>query len=331
MKHIRVPVLFATMLFASTQLNAQHKYKVSQTFPVYGLGKWDYIAVGPDNNLYVSNSSQVNIINKNTGDSVGVITGTEGVHGIAFDEPQKKGYTSNGAANNVTIFDLTTHKQLGKIPTGQNPDAIFYESYSKKIITCNGRSQDLSIIDPVTDKVVSTVNVAGRPETAVSDGKGMLYVNIEDKSEIVAIDLKKMQVTNRWSLAPAEGPTGLAIDRATGRLFAACEKVLVVLNTNGKIITRLPIGEGCDGVAFDNESKVIFTANGEGTITVIKEKSANNFEVLENVTTQKNARTIALDEVSHTIYLPVAEFGPKAPNEKRGQIIAKSFKVLAVK
>lgn len=331
MKHITRLLLLTTMLFAGSQLFAQQKYRVRQTFPVYGMGKWDYIAVGPDNNLYVSNHSQVNIINKTTGDSVDVITGTDGVHGIAFAAPQKKGYTSNGATNNVTVFDIATHQQLGKIATGRNPDAIFYDTYSQKIITCNGSSQDLSVIDPETDKVVATVHVSGRPETAVGDGKGMVYVNIEDKSEIIAVSLKKMKVVSRWSLTPAEGPTGLAIDRSTNRLFASCDKVLVVLSTtDGKVVARLPIGDGCDGVAFDEGKKQIFTSNAEGTMTIISEKSADNFAVIENVPTQKNAKTITLDQQTHIIYLPAGDFGPKTGTEKRGPVIAKSFKVLAV-
>lgn len=332
MKHVIMPLLLATVLFAGTDLFAQHHYQVKQSFPVYGMGKWDYIAVGPDGNLYVSNRTRVNIINKNTGDSVGIIPDTDGVHGIAFVTSLNKGYTSNGNANNVTVFDIPTHKELRQITTGENPDAISYEPWSGKIITCNGRSKDLSVIDPKTDKVVASIRVKGRPETAVADGKGMLYVNIEDKSEIVAVNMKNNTVVHRWSLAPAEGPTGLAFDRSTQRLFAGCDKMLVVLNAvNGKIVAKLPIGEGCDGVAFDNSTKEIFTSNGEGTMTAIKEKTANDFSIEENVTTQKSARTIAIDESTHTIYLPAAELEPATEPGKRPAAKPETFKVLVVK
>ncbi len=332
MKHTTLPVLLAALLFAGNGLLAQHRYEVKQSFPVHGLGKWDYIAVGPDGNLYVSNRSQVNIINKITGDSVGVISNTDGVHGIAFVAALNKGYTSNGNTNNVTVFDITTHKELARIATGENPDAVFYEAWSGKIITCNGRSKDLSIIDPKTDKLVGSIQVGGRPETAVSDGKGMVYVNIEDKSEIVVVDMKKNAVVHRWSLAPAEGPTGLAFDKSTRRLFAGCEKTLVVLNAaNGKIVATMPIGEGCDGVAFDNGTKEIFTSNGAGTMTIIKEKNADSFTVEANMATLKSARTIGLDETTHTIYLPAAELEPATEPGKRPAVKPGTFRVLVVK
>ncbi|MBS1751957.1 MAG: YncE family protein [Bacteroidetes bacterium] len=332
MKPVRMLSLLATLLFAGTDLFAQHHYQVIKSFPVFGMGKWDYIALGPDGNLYVSNRNRVNIINKNTGDSVGVISNTDGVHGIAFVASLNKGYTSNGSANNVTVFDIKTHKELRQITTGENPDAIFYEPWSGKIITCNGRSKDLSVIDPKTDKVVVTIRVEGRPETAVADGKGMVYVNIEDKSEIVAVDIKSNTVVHRWSLAPAEGPTGLAFDRSTQRLFAGCDNMLVVLNAvNGKIVAKLPIGDGCDGVALDNSTKEIFTSNGEGTMTVIKEITANDFSVEETVTTQKSARTIAIDESTHTIYLPAVELEPATEPGKHPAAKPGTFSVLVVK
>jgi len=332
MKQISSLLLLSAMLLANTSLSAQHRFQVKQSFPVYSMGGWDYIAVGPDGNLYASNRSQVNILNKKTGDSVGVITNTIGVHGIAFVTNLGRGYISDGGADNVTVFDIKTHKELAKIATGKDPDAIFYEPYSKKIVTCNGHSDNLSIIDPATDKVVATIAVGGKPETAVSDGKGMIYVNLEDKSEIAAVNIKNNTVVSHWSLAPADGPTGLAFDKETKRLFSGCDNVLVVLDaTNGKVVARLPIGAGCDGVAFDNRSKEVFTANGVGTLTVIKERHANDFVVQENVPTQRSARTIAIDESTRTLYLPAAEFESKIENGKRRQVKPDTFKILVVK
>ena len=321
----------ALALFYTGYSQSQHAFKVVKTFHIMSPGGWDYIAIN-DGKLYVSHGTQVNILDENTGDSLGFIPNTTGVHGIAFDNTLNKGYTSNGRLNNVTVFDLKTNQVLGQIATGQNPDAILYEPFSKKIITCNGRSNDLSVIDPASGTVVATIPVGGKPETAVSDHAGKLYVNIEDKSEIAAVNTKNFTVENRWSLAPGEGPSGLSIDRATRRLFSACDKLLVVMDADsGKIIDKLPIGDGCDGDAFDEHTKLIFTSNGEGTITAIEEKSPNSFKVVGNFPTKRGARTIALDEKTHTIFLPTADFDPtnKQPNG-RPMMIPGTFQVLVV-
>ncbi len=307
---------------------------VIKTFHIASAGGWDYLKIGPMNDwLYVSHGTQVNILNKTNGDSAGVIENTTGVHGIAFDISNKKGFTSNGRLNTVTVFDMNTNKVLAQIETGQNPDAINYEPFSKKIITCNGRSKNLSIIDPVKNKVIDSVDVGGKPEEAVSDGMGKLYVNIEDKNEIVVVDTKTFKVINHWSLAPGEGPTGLALDNSTKRLFAGCDKLLIVLDaTNGTIVDKLTIGEGCDGVVFDAATKNIYTSNGgEGTLSVIHEESAAKFVVVEKVITKKGARTIALDPQTHFIYLPTADFEVAEPNQKgRPKMIPGTFQVLVV-
>jgi DNA-binding beta-propeller fold protein YncE len=264
---------------------------------------------------------------------VGVIENTTGVHGIAFDVANNKGFTSNGRLNTVTVFDMNTNKTLTQIATGQNPDAIIYEPFSKKIITCNGRSKNLSIIDPVLNKTIDSVDVGGKPETPVSDGSGKLFVNIEDKNEIVVVDTKTFKVLNHWSIAPGDGPTGLAFDKNTKRLFAGCEKLLMVVDaTNGNIVDKITIGDGCDGVAFDAATKNIYTANGaDGTLSVIHEESAAKFVLVENVPTKKSARTIALDNTTHLIYLPAAELEPMEPGQKgRPKMKAGSFQVLVV-
>jgi YVTN family beta-propeller protein len=307
-------------------------YHVTKTFHIASSGGWDYIAVGPGNNrLYISHGTQVNILDEKTGDSVGVIPNATGVHGIAFVPSLGKGYTSNGRLNNIYVFDLKTNQVAGQISTGQNPDAIMYDTYSKTIITCNGRSNDLTIIDPVTEKIIATIPVGGKPETAVSDGAGRLYVNIEDKNEIAVINTKTNTVENHWSIAPAEGPTGLAIDLAAKRLFAGCDKLLVVVDlTSGKVIDKLPIGDGCDGVAFDNGLKNIFASCGEGKLTVIHENAAGKCSVVGNVVTKKSARTLAVDESSHIVYLPAADLGTAAPGERRPPVIPGTFQVLVV-
>ena len=329
-------IILSAILFSSfAGLHAQKDFHILTTFHIQSAGGWDYIAVGPGNNrLYVSHGTQVTILNQATGDSVGVIENTTGVHGIAFDKSQNKGFTSNGRLNNVTVFDLGTNAVITQIATGINPDAIMYEPFTKKIITCNGRSKNLSIIDPVSDKLLDSIDVGGKPETAVSNGAGKLFVNIEDKNEIVLVDLKTFTVEAHWPLAPAEEPTGLAFDKTTNRLFAGCgNKFLAVVDAaNGKVVETLPIGDGCDGAGFDAVTKNIFTSNGDGTLSVYHEKSADKFELVAHVATKRGARTIAVDEQSHLIYLPAADYEAADPNvpKARPKMIPGTFQVLVV-
>ena len=330
MKKIFVSLLaiFVAGIITQAQKGSFH---VLKTFHIVSAGGWDYIAVGPGNNrLYVSHGTQVNILNEKTGDSIGVIPNTTGVHGIAFVPALGKGYTSNGRLNNITVFDLKTNHVLSQIPTGENPDAIMYDDFSKKIITCNGRSKDLSVIDPVTEKLVITIAVGGKPETAVSDGAGKLYVNIEDKNEIAAVDIASGKVEARWPLS-AEGPTGLAIDLSTHLLFAGCDKELVVLDiTTGKVTTKVSIGDGCDGVAFDSKTKLIFASCGEGNLAIIKEESANSFKTVATVPTKRSARTITIDEITHEVFLPAADMEKSTVPNERPKMIPGTFQVLVV-
>jgi len=321
----------ALIAIASSCYSQNHEYKIVKAYHIASPGGWDYIAVN-NGKLYVSHSTQVNILNEETGDSVGYIPNTTGVHGIAFDKELNKGYTSNGRLNNVTVFDLRTNSILEQIATGENPDAINYEPYTKTIITCNGRSKNLSIIDAKTNKVVGTIDVGGKPEEAVSDDNGKLFVNIEDRNEIVSVDLKKLTVTNHWSLSPGEGPTGLAYDKETRRLFAGCEKLLIVLNAeNGSIVDKIKIGDGCDGVVFDSKKKIIYTSNGEGNLSVIRELSADKYSSLGNYPTKRGARTITINESTGILYLPTAEFDPsKTGQNGRPMMIPGTFQVLVV-
>lgn len=315
-------------LFQTGMAQNTSGFQVSKTFKIASPGGWDYIAVGPDKKLYVSHGTQVNILDQTTGDSVGVIPNTTGVHGIAFDEELGKGYTSNGRLNNVTVFDLKTGQVLKQIPTGQNPDAIMYDPFSKKIITCNGRSSDLSVIDPVTEQVVATIPLDGKPETAVSDEAGKIFINIEDKNKISVVNITTNKVVGSWSIAPGDGPTGLAIDTKTKRLFAGCDKQLIVVDaTNGAIVDKLPIGDGCDGVAFDSGLNYVFASCGEGKLTIIKENPSHSFAVIDNVPTKRSARTLAVDEKTHEVYLPAAETQPGKAGE-RPKMIPGTFQIL---
>jgi DNA-binding beta-propeller fold protein YncE len=311
-------------------------YHIVNTFHIASSGGWDYIKVDPvSNKLFQSHGTQVNILDKKTGDSLGIIPNTIGVHGIAFIDSQNKGYISDGKINTVTVFDLTTFKILKQIQTDQNPDAIMYDDFTKKIITCNGRGKDLSIIDPVSDTVVATILLNAKPEEAVSDGAGKLYVNLEDKSEIAEVDIIKYEVLQRWSIAPGESPTGLALDKKTKRLFAGCDnQLLIVVDAiNGKVLDKLPIGNGCDGVAFDPVLKYVFASCGDGALTVIHEVSKDLFQVLDKIPTKKGARTIALDTSTHRVYLPTAELESlpaNADKKTRPKMIPGTFQIIVL-
>lgn len=338
MKHIITGLLSLaafSMLTGSAQAQNASGYHVIKTFHVASPGGWDYPASDPGSNkLYLSHGSQVNILDKTTGDSLGVIPNTTGIHGIAFVNALGKGYTSNGRLNNVTVFDLKTAAILGQVATGKNPDWIMYDEFSKRIVTSNHSGGDITLIDPVTDMVTATIPVVGNSlETIVSDNAGKLFINAEDKNEIYVVDIAQAAVIAHWPLT-AESPTGLAIDVKTKRLFSTCSKVLVIMDaTDGKIIDKLTIGDRCDGAAFDNKTKLIFTSNGDGTITIVKEVSKDKFEVIDNVPTKRGARTITLDEKTHTLYLPTADYEPlpaDAPKNTRPKMVAGSFQVLVV-
>ena len=327
---MRSIVFFCSLLLMSLAAICQSSgYKLTKSFKIASGGGWDYIAVN-DHKIYVSHASQVNILNEDTGDSLGVIPNTTGVHGIAFIPAMHKGYTSNGRLNTITVFDLNTNAVLSQIPVGQNPDAIMYDPFSKKIITCNGRSNDLSVVDPVTEKVTMTIKVSGKPETAVSDEEGMIYVNIEDKNSISQVAIGSGKVLNTWPLMGAEGPTGLALDLKTNRLFAGCEKMLVVMDAGGgKVVSKLPIGEGCDGIAFDPGTKYIFASCGEGATYIAEEDASGDCKIIDKVMTKRSARTITVDPVNHEVFLPAADYGP-AVNNQRPPVIPGTFQVLVL-
>jgi YVTN family beta-propeller protein len=310
--------LFGVASVIAHQASAQQKtgFHVIKDHYIKSVGGWDYINVNAANNrIYVSHGIQVNVLDATTGDSVGVILDTKGVHGIAVANDLGKGYTSNGRANAVTVFDLKTNQALKQVSAGTNPDAILYDDFSKKVYAFNGRSKDATVIDATTDEVVATIPLGGKPETGVSDGKGHIYVNIEDTNEEVQIDAKTNVILNRWKIASGDEPSGLSIDRKTMRLFIGCggNKNLVIMDANnGSEVAKFPIGR-CDATGFDPELKLIYVSNGEGTITVVRELSANKFEFVETIPTQPGARTMAVNEASHHLFLPTAKSEPAPP------------------
>ncbi len=311
-------------------------YKMLRTIPVGGEGGWDYIVVNHElNRLYVSHGTKVDILDEESGKYIDSISGTTGVHGIAFAAPFGKGYTSNGRINSLTVFDLKTNAILKKIDAGKNPDAIMYDDFTKKIFVCNGRSEDASVVDPATDAIVATIPMGGKPETAVSDGAGRMFVNIEDKNEIAVVDMKTYKVVARWKLKKGEEPAGLAIDREHKRIFSGCgNKTLSIMNyETGKLVGEYPIGSRCDGAAFD--AGYVFTSNGEGTISVFREVTPDKYEALTPIASKPGARTITVDPVTHHLFLQTAEFGetPAATNENprpRPTIKPGTFQVLEI-
>jgi YVTN family beta-propeller protein len=311
---VLLPCVFLLLLsVVLTAATGPSGYHVAKKTVLGGDGRWDYLIVDSHaRRIYISRSTHVMVVDADNATVVGDIPNTAGVHGIAIASDMDKGFTSNGGDATVTIFDLKTLKELGRVTVGKNPDAIIYDPASKRVFTMNGGSQDTTAIDAKTGTVAGTIALGGRPEFAVADEKGHVFVNIEDKNEIVQFDSNKLAVENRWSLAPGEGPSGLAMDRKHRRLFSVCSnKWMVVMNAdNGKVVTTVPIGSGTDAAGFDPETGFAFSSNGEGTLTVVHEDSPDKFSVVENVPTQARARTMALDTKTHQVYLVTAEFGP---------------------
>lgn len=338
MKHALI-VLFILFSSASFLLAAGSGYHITKTYKLGGEGGWDYLKFDPDaHRLFISRGTHVMVIDANSGKTLGDIPDTPGVHGIALAPEFNRGFTSNGREGTVTIFDLKTLAVITKVKdVGQNPDAILYDPATKRVFTMNGRSHDSTAIDAATGNIVGKIPLDGKPEFGVSTGAGEIFVNIEDKSELTAIDSQNLKVKSVWPLAPCESPSGLAIDAKNRRLFSGCDnKLMAVTNADtGKVITTLPIGDGVDADRFDPETQLAFASCGEGVLAVVKEESAEKFSVLDSVPTQRGARTMALDPKTHTIYLVTAQFGPPPPPtaehpNPRPTMLPNSFVVLVL-
>ena len=330
--------MFCSLLVCSISYAADPGYHVIKKLQLGGEGGWDYLTVdGAARRLYISRSTHVIVVDIDTDKVVGDIADTPGVHGIAIAPELNRGFTSNGKANTSTIFDLKTLKVLGQVKTGQNPDAILYDPASKRVLTFNGRSKDATVFEATSGEVASTIALGGKPEFAAADGKGKVYVNVEDTNEVVEIDSRKLLLTKRYSLKPCKEPTGMGLDAEHHRVYSGCHnKVMTILDTEAnRVIATVPIGEGVDGNGFDPKTGLAFSANGDGTLTVVRESSPGKYKVLETVTTQRGSRTMAIDPKTHNIYLPAAQFSPQtaaAAEELRPRptMIKDSFAVLVV-
>jgi len=323
----------AAFLFAATPAPAGSGYHVIKTIPIGGEGGWDYVYVdSAARRVYVSRGTHVVVVDADTYAVVGDIPDTQGVHGIAIASDLGRGFSSNGRADSVTIFDLKTLKSIGSVKTEANPDAILYEPVTKRVFTFNGRGKNATAINAADGSVVGTIPLNGKPEFAAADGKGTIYVNNEDTSDLYHLDAQSLKELHHWPLAPCKSPSGLAMDVANRRLFSVCdEKVMAVVNADtGKVVATPTICEGPDAAGFDPSTGYAFASCGDGNLTVIHEDSTDKFTVVENVPTKRSARTMGLDLKTHNIFLPAADFDPPAPGERRGKMKPGSFVLVVV-
>ena len=316
---LRLLVLAAALLaaFAPALLAAPPDapgYRVVRKVEVGGDGGWDYLTFdSAARRLYVPRSTRVMVFDADSFAAVGEVPSTAGVHGVALAPELSRGFTSNGRSNTITIFDTKTLKTISEVKaTGENPDAILYDPGSKRVFAFNGRTANATALEAATGEVAGTVALDGKPEFAAADGKGRVFVNIEDKNILTVIDAKKLTVEKRWPLAPCEEPSGLAIDREHKRLFVGCHnKLMAVVDTeSGKVVATVPIGEGVDANAYDPGTALAFASTGDGNLTVARADGADKYTVAQNVATERGARTMALDEKTHAIVLATAQFGP---------------------
>jgi YVTN family beta-propeller protein len=314
-------------------------YHVTQRIPVGGEGGWDYIAVDTARaRLFVSRSDRVMVVDQASGKVLGEITGLNRGHGVAFDYATNHGFATSGADSTVTMFDLGTLAVLKRTIAAIDDDAVLYDPVSRRVFTMNGDANSASVIDPATGDKVGDIPLGGKPEFGVTDRAGKVYINLEDKGEVVEIDPVAMKVVRRWSIAPCEEPSGLAIDVTHRRLFSVCGNKLMAVSdaAGGKLITTLPIGAGVDAAAYDPVTGNVFASNGEGTMTVVHQETPDTYRVVSTVQTMPGARTMALDPKSHRLYTVSAKMGPMpaaAPGEtrrRRPPLIPGSFTLLVL-
>ena len=348
----RQPVVSATLILAAhvaaAQDTSQHlrvtkepasRYHVAAQYPLGGDGGWDYLTVDTARRrVLVTRSDRVMVVDQASGRLVGEIRGLHRGHGVALAYAANHGFATSGADSAVTMFDLATLRVVGRTAVDVDDDAVLYDPASGHVFTFNGDAATASVLDPVSGQRIGTIPLGGKPEAGAATGDGTLFVNIEDKGEIVEIDSRAANVRRRWSIAPCQDPTGLAIDAAHRRLFSACRNKIMAISdaAAGRLLATVPIGAGTDGAAFDAATGDAFSTNGEGTLTVIHEDSPDAFRVVDTVKTMPGARTIALDPRTHRVYTASAKFGP-APAQatpdnprRRPPVIPGSFVLLVI-
>ena len=335
MKRI-LALIVALFSIAVVPATAQKSFKLADRVKLGGEGGWDYLIYDPDaNRVFITRGNHVMVVDAKSLKSTGDITDLSGTHGVALAPALGRGYITSGGDNMLVIFDLKSLKVLDKVKVGERPDAILYDASAKRVYTFNAKSQDSTVVDAASGKVVGTIPLGGKPETAVADGKGNVFVNIEDRSEIVRIDTAKLTVAEHTPMAGCDDPSALAIDAAHRRLFAGCaSKIVAVVDPDaGRLVTTVDIGGGVDAGAFNPKTQQIFMSCGaDGVLTVIHEDSPDKYSVLQNVPTAKGARTMALDAASNTVYTVTAQFDPTPPPPgQRRKIIPDTFELLVVR
>jgi YVTN family beta-propeller protein len=335
MKRI-IALILAALTIATVSAAAQKSYKLADRVKLGGEGGWDYLVYDASaNRLFITHSTHVMVVDASSLKQTGDITDLQGIHGVALAHDLGRGFITSGGDNMLAIFDLKTLKITDKVKVGERPDAILYDASSKRVYTFNAKSQDSTVVDAKTGKVIRSVPLGGKPETGVADGKGNVYVNIEDRSEIVRIDTKTLTVAEHYPMAGCDDPSALVFDAAHRRLFAGCaSKIVAVVDPDGgKLVTTVDIGGGVDAGAFNPKTQEIFMSCGaDGVVTVIHEDSPDKYSVVQNVPTAKGARTMALDPESNTIYTVTAQFDPTPPPAgQRRKILPDTFELLVVK
>jgi YVTN family beta-propeller protein len=336
LRHLALPLLAAAALWPSGMLHAQSNYQVIDQWKIGGDGFWDYMTVDPAaHRLYITHGMKVDVVDTNSGKVVGQVTGLHGIHGVALDPDGKLGYISDGGGDAVVVFDRSNLSTVATIPAGTNPDAIIYEPATQTVWAFNGRSHNATVIDTSTRKVVATIPLPGKPEFAQVDGKGNVYDNIEDKNEIVHLDAHTRKLVDTWPIG-CESPSGLALDNDQHRLFSVCDgkKMAITDAETGKQLGTAAIGDGPDAAAFDSKNKLAFASCGEGVLSVVN-AAGSGYNTVQNVATQRGARTMTYDPENDRIYLVTAQFGPRpaatAENpHPRPALVPGSFTVIVV-
>jgi YVTN family beta-propeller protein len=283
-------------------------YHIIKKVPVSGTGSWDYVTVDEaGRRVYIAHATQVEVLDADTAEPVGTIPNTPGAHGVAVVPDLGRGFITAGKSDSVIIFDLKTLKPLGEVKVGKKPDAIIYDPATKQLFVMNGESDNASVINPADGKVVGTIDLGGGPEFAAADGKGNVYINLEEKAETLRIDANTLKILHRWPLAPGKTATAMAFDPQNRRIFAGCRggQLMVVLDADsGKVITTAPIGERVDAAAFDSATKLVFLSTGGGTTSVFHQDSADKYTLVDTLTTNPGSKTMGLDPKTHHLFVP---------------------------
>jgi len=324
-------VLAMTLGVAGQNTSGQSGYHLLKSIPLGGTEGWDYVTVDSGaRRLYIGRDDHIAVVDIDAGSVVGNLTGLSHVHGMALAPELSRGFTAEGDSNTSTIVDLKTLKKIGSVKTGKEPDSFVYDQATKRVFIMNSAGNDATAINAVDGTLAGTIPLDGQPEFAVADGKGAIFVNITDKNQIVEFDGRTLQERHRWSLAPGEGPSGLAIDREHRRLFSVCDNLMMVIMDadTGKVIATPAVGAGTDASLFDPDTGNAFaSAGGSATLTIIHEDSPDRFRVVDNVPTQSGARTMALDAKTHNVLLVTARHGHGATH---AQVLPNTFVVLVV-